>query len=249
MNAFNLIDGIDGLAGGFGLISTTFFGAGFLLAGEITYAVLSMFVALTLIGFLYYNTEPAKIFMGDSGSLTVGFLLGVLAINFTGLSGKPAFANVFGDTSPVYAAVFLVLPLYDTLRVYIRRVAKRRSPFMPDNDHVHHIFINLGFSHRKTSMILYGSTLLVILSTFALYRLNSHIIFLLMFVMIFLFMPTFGVKRRILLRLGLPIEHWLYNPQNRSNQSNPSSKDESSSQAPEVTLLNRSSDSEGTTVQ
>jgi hypothetical protein len=120
---------------------------------------------------------------------------------------------------------------------------------MPDNDHVHHIFINLGFSHRKTSMILYGSTLLVILSTFALYRLNSHIIFLLMFVMIFLFMPTFGVKRRILLRLGLPIEHWLYNPQNRSNQSNPSSKDESSSQAPEVTLLNRSSDSEGTTVQ
>ena len=212
MNAYNLIDGIDGLAGGFCLIASLFFGAGFLIAGEMSYAVLATFLAVIMIVFLYYNTEPAKIFMGDSGSLTIGFLLGVLAVQFTGLSGSSEFSAIFGNTSPVYAAVILVLPLYDTLRVYIRRVAKGRSPFLPDNDHVHHIFINLGFSHRKTSILLYTSTMLTILCTFAFFRFDSHIIFGLMFLMIFLFMPTFGVKRRFLVRLGAPLQHWLYDP-------------------------------------
>lgn len=225
MNAYNLIDGIDGLAGGFGLIASTFFGVGFWVAGEVAFAVLSVFIAMVMIVFLYYNTEPAKIFMGDSGSLTIGFLLGIQAVHFTGLSAFPAFNSVFGQTSPIYAAVFLVLPLYDTLRVYIRRVSKGRSPFLPDNDHVHHIFINLGFSHRKTSLILYASTLMTILTTVALYRLDIHVIFGMMFLMIFLFMPTFGVKRRFLVRLGAPLQHWLYQPSKHQDSTSTMAKD------------------------
>lgn len=142
--------------------------------------------------------------MGDSGSLTFGFLLSLLAIQFTSLSGIESYEVLLGNTSPVFAAVFLVLPLYDTLRVYIRRVSKRKSPFQPDKDHIHHILLDLGFNHKKSSIILYTSTLIIILITIASSLLfDVYVMMIFFFIAIFLFLPTFGVKRGIIYRLGL----------------------------------------------
>ena len=114
VNAYNLIDGVDGLAGGIGVITSLFFGIGFFVAGEYAMAMLSAVVVTSLTGYLIHNFYPASIFMGDTGSLIIGFLLAVQAIQFVGLNEFPAFVEVFGPISSVMPVVILMIPLYDT---------------------------------------------------------------------------------------------------------------------------------------
>jgi len=209
MNAFNLIDGIDGLASGFAIMASLCFGILFSIVGLYGYAVLALFLIAILVMFLVYNFEPAKIFMGDSGSLTVGFVLSILAVRFSGLNEFEAFTNLLGNTSQVYTAVFLVLPLYDTIRVFIRRVAERRSPLLPDHDHLHHIFIKAGYRHRTAMFVLCGGSFVVILFSLLVSPLGAGWVLALFFVFIALFLPTFGIKRTILHRLGFSIHRWM----------------------------------------
>jgi len=162
INAFNLIDGIDGLAAGVGLIASTAFGFWFYYAGDWTYAVLAFSLAGGLLAFLRFNFSPAKIFMGDSGSLTIGFLIGVMAIEL--IEYEPdMLPNIIKQISkPLLAMSILVYPLIDTMRVFTLRALKGISPFTADRNHIHHRLIDHGLSHRQTVIIIYLFNLLII---------------------------------------------------------------------------------------
>jgi len=165
INAFNLIDGVDGLAAGVGVIASAAFGGWFYFAGDWTYAVLSFSIGGALLGFLRYNFNPAKIFMGDSGSLTIGFLMAVMAIELVEYKAQDLPQVIENISKPILAMSILVYPLIDTIRVFTLRVLKGTSPFSADRNHLHHRLLDLGLSHKQTVLIIYLFNLLVIAST------------------------------------------------------------------------------------
>ena len=133
-NAYNLIDGIDGLAGSTGLISTLFFGIWFYLVGEIGLASISLAIAGSLIAFLNFNWAPSKIFMGDTGSLFIGFFFSVTAIKFIDFNHALTGSEFAFGASIGTALAILIIPLADTLRVFTKRIARGKSPMHPDRD-------------------------------------------------------------------------------------------------------------------
>ena len=150
INAINLIDGLDGLAGGVSMLALSAFFVFGLLNDDMTTMLLSAALIGGILGFLKYNFYPARIFMGDAGSLTVGFILGFLAIHVT--------QHPSSEVSPVVPLLILGVPIIDTIWVMSRRVLNGHSPFVPDRTHMHHRFLNLGFEHRFTVLIIYGLT-------------------------------------------------------------------------------------------
>lgn len=163
INAFNLIDGVDGLAGGIALIATLFFGSWFWLAGETAWMVFSFLLASAILGFLWYNFHPAKIFMGDTGSITLGFFVGLQAIQFVRLAVAGPQVVGWQSAAPVLAVAVLIVPLFDTLRVFVMRVWKGKSPFAADRYHIHHMLIDMGLSHRQVAITLYLYTMGMVL--------------------------------------------------------------------------------------
>ncbi len=151
-NSFNLIDGVDGLAGSLGLLTTIVFGTYFYYAGQLAYAVMAFSLAGSIIGFLIYNFSPAKIFMGDTGSLLLGLVNSILVIKFINTAGNSA-SNFPIESAPAIGFSILMIPLFDTLRVFGLRIMQRRSPFSPDRTHVHHFLLDLGLSHRMVTII------------------------------------------------------------------------------------------------
>lgn len=153
-NSFNLIDGIDGLAGTVGLVSSMFFGVWFYLAGLESYSFICFALLGTILAFLQFNWAPSKVFMGDTGSLLIGFFLSIVTIKFIetnyALTTEPyKFVAFIGP-----AVAVLIVPLYDTLRVFIKRVMKGKSPMHPDKTHLHHILLRLGCTHAQATAIL-----------------------------------------------------------------------------------------------
>ena len=162
INAFNLIDGVDGLAAGIGFIAAMAFGTWFFLVKDLVMACLAFALAGSLLAFLYYNFSPAKIFMGDSGSLTIGLIMSILAIKlieFDRVSMPFALAQL---TKPVVAIGILIYPLVDTLRIFIYRAMNGLSPFHADRNHIHHRLQDVGLTHRQTSSLLYSANVIVI---------------------------------------------------------------------------------------
>jgi UDP-GlcNAc:undecaprenyl-phosphate/decaprenyl-phosphate GlcNAc-1-phosphate transferase len=162
VNSFNLIDGVDGLAAGIGFLSSCAFGVWFIFAKEFPYAALSFSLAGALLGFLIFNFLPAKIFMGDSGSLVIGMFICVLAIKMIEYPIKQLDYFWVHVSKPVFAISTLAYPLMDTLRVFIIRAVKGQSPFTADRNHIHHKLIDCEFSHIKTVMIIYVFSLITI---------------------------------------------------------------------------------------
>ena len=156
VNAFNLIDGIDGLAGTLGVISSLVFAFLFFQAGNLGWTYLSLALAGALVGFLFYNITPAKIFMGDSGSLSLGFLVALLSLKFMQLADVSAISfGAFRISSAAALVVgILIIPMFDTLRVLTLRVLKNTSPFTADNNHLHHRLLFLGLSHVQATLVL-----------------------------------------------------------------------------------------------
>ena len=169
VNAFNLIDGVDGLAGGVGFIASSAFGAYFALAGDPAMACLAFALSGSLLGFLFFNFSPAKIFMGDSGSLTIGLIICILAIKVIGYD-VTSIENkyVLNISKPIFAMSVLVYPLVDTLRIFIYRAVRGVSPFSADRNHLHHRLIDIGLSHKGTVIIVYIVNILIISLTLAL---------------------------------------------------------------------------------
>lgn len=147
INAFNLIDGVDGLAGMLGLLTTSVFGTYFFAVGMPAYALLSFAMAGSLFAFLIFNYNPAKIFMGDCGSLLLGLTNSILAIKFITVADSPAVALPIESAVAVGISV-LIIPLLDTIRVFSIRIFKGRSPFAPDRNHIHHLLLDKGFNHK-----------------------------------------------------------------------------------------------------
>ncbi|MHB8258738.1 MAG: glycosyltransferase family 4 protein [Bacteroidia bacterium] len=173
VNAFNLIDGVDGLAGGVGFIACMAFGFWFIFANDIILASLAFSLGGSLLGFLVFNFSPAKIFMGDSGSLTVGLIICVLSIKLIEYPVEKLDGILPYLSKPVFVVAVLIYPLADTLRIFTLRAIAGISPFSADRNHLHHRFIDLGFSHRKTVGNVYVFNLLSIGIAIACYPLNT----------------------------------------------------------------------------
>jgi UDP-N-acetylmuramyl pentapeptide phosphotransferase/UDP-N-acetylglucosamine-1-phosphate transferase len=151
INAFNLIDGVDGLAGSLGMISTGLFGTYFFMAGHEAYAMLAFAMMASLLAFLLFNFHPARIFMGDSGSLLLGLMNAILVIKFINVATASQAAWPI-PTAVALGFVILLVPLLDTLRVFAIRIYHGRSPFSPDRNHIHHLLLDRGFCHIKVTL-------------------------------------------------------------------------------------------------
>lgn len=152
-NAYNLIDGLDGLAASVGIVMTFFFGLLFLINNQLEYVVISWSLTGALLAFLRFNFHPAKIFMGDTGSLVIGFLLSVFAVSIVESNIIYEGFN-FDAKGSALAIAILIIPLFDALRVFVIRVAKGVSPFSPDRNHIHHNLSDLGYGHRRISLYI-----------------------------------------------------------------------------------------------
>ncbi len=163
VNAFNLIDGVDGLAGGIGFISAVTYGMWLYWAGDVALALLAFTLAGALVGFLVFNSHPARIFMGDSGSLIIGAILSVIAIRVIDhdTSRLPLWLRTV--PTPLFAMAVIAFPLVDTFRVFVVRTARGKSPLQADRNHIHHRLLDLGLGHRGTVLVLYAYAITIIL--------------------------------------------------------------------------------------
>jgi UDP-N-acetylmuramyl pentapeptide phosphotransferase/UDP-N-acetylglucosamine-1-phosphate transferase len=200
-NAFNLIDGIDGLAGGLGFMSLIILGLFLTMSGDANNAITAFALSGGLLGFLYYNFNPARIFMGDTGSLVLGFVVSVLCVKLIQLNSgaHPVLPHV-----PVFALSVVAIPVFDTLRVFALRIWNGHSPFSPDKNHIHHVLTNNGWSHSLAAKIICGVHALVLVVGYYIKDLppilGVLILLVIMLLMVFVFQrvkPNFKVKELI----------------------------------------------------
>lgn len=154
-NAFNLIDGLDGLAGTVAVISLSLLGTWFYIQGLESLAVLSFTLLGGVLSFLVFNWHPAKIFMGDTGSLALGFSLGSLIIAFmeyNAFLAEGAFLKF--EPSFTIGIVLMIYPLYDMARVFTKRISKGKHPMTADKSHVHHFLMRSGLKHNEVALLL-----------------------------------------------------------------------------------------------
>lgn len=159
VNAINLIDGIDGLASGLGILYSLFFAVYFQLTHHSDLSITAYAMVGSLIVFFIYNvfSQKNKIFMGDSGSLLLGYLFNVFIFSFCEMNAAGVVPEKFQiAAAPAVAFTVLIVPLFDTIRVMITRMKKGYSPFRADRNHVHHLMLSLGLTHRQVTFILMG---------------------------------------------------------------------------------------------
>lgn len=157
INAINFIDGIDGNAS---LISTFIlgcFGVWFHLTGNYTYALIAFVAIGSILAFLRYNISPAKIFMGDTGSLFIGLIISVMALKFMQLN-QLAEGIYYVPSAPSFLFGLMIVPVFDLFRLVVVRIINGKSPFNADQNHIHHNLLMLGFNHNRASMILFGTS-------------------------------------------------------------------------------------------
>ena len=159
VNAYNFIDGLDGLAATLGLIIFTMFAMLFYLHGQLNYAVLCVGVIGSMVSFLYFNFSPARIFMGDTGSLVVGFLIGICTVKLFNLWFESPIIS-FGP-SLTFATIFILL--FDLTRVVFIRISNGISPFKADRSHLHHMICRQQFGHRGGAFIMASFNIFFIL--------------------------------------------------------------------------------------
>jgi UDP-GlcNAc:undecaprenyl-phosphate/decaprenyl-phosphate GlcNAc-1-phosphate transferase len=176
-NSFNLIDGVDGLAGSLGLLATSAMGVYFFLAQQHMYSVMAFSMAGALSAFLIFNVSPAKIFMGDTGSLLVGTVNAILVIKFIQVASTAAY-NMYLPSAPAIGFAILFVPLFDTLRIFGYRILSRRSPFSPDRNHVHHLLLEKGCSHNMVTFLAVAFNVVIIAFTFIGRNLGNTILLL-----------------------------------------------------------------------
>ena len=157
-NAFNLIDGIDGLAGGLGFMSLATLGIFLTMNGDMVSALIAFSLAGGIVAFLYFNFNPAKIFLGDTGSLVLGFSIAVLCIRLMQVNTHVSLPH-----APLFILGIVFIPVFDTIRVFAYRIWRGKSPFQADKTHIHHLLTNAGFSHvfaTRLICILHGFILI-----------------------------------------------------------------------------------------
>lgn len=176
INAFNLIDGIDGLSGSIALVTSLVFSTWFCMYNENSQmAVVGFAFAGSLIAFLRFNISPAKIFMGDTGSLLIGTILAVFAVEFIEINNTYR-GDFFVNSAPVVAIGILILPLFDLLRVFSIRIYHKHSPLYPDRNHLHHLLVDMGMSHTPAMFILVILNIVIITISFVLQNIGIYLL-------------------------------------------------------------------------
>ncbi len=183
-NAFNLIDGIDGLAGGIGFMSLVIVGMFLTMSGDVNTALIAFALAGGILAFMYFNLNPARIFMGDTGSLVLGFVVAVLCIRLMQV-------NVFSPNpvlphAPVFVLGIVLIPVFDTLRVFATRIWKGKSPFSADKTHIHHLLTNQGFSHGLASKLICFIHGFVLIEAYWLRELRQELVLVILVAFMFL---------------------------------------------------------------
>lgn len=171
INAVNLIDGVDGYSSGYSIVSCTLFGIMFYMLGDIRMVTLAAIVAASLVPFFLHNVfgKHSKMFIGDAGTLSLGVIFSVFVITIISseqsIVGLPTNLGVIPFTLAV-----LCVPVFDTLRVMSARIIKGKSPFSPDKTHLHHLFLELGYSHIGAALSIIAINILVVLCWFLAFR-------------------------------------------------------------------------------
>jgi UDP-N-acetylmuramyl pentapeptide phosphotransferase/UDP-N-acetylglucosamine-1-phosphate transferase len=178
INAFNLIDGVDGLAGSISFVATGFCAVFFAINGDWSYACMATALLGALAAFLIFNYPPARIFMGDTGSLLIGLINAVLVIRFIQTAQQAPVWPVGSAAAMGFAILFV--PLFDTLRVFSYRIVHGIPPFTPDRNHIHHILMRFNWSHLKVTLVLSLVSALAIGSAILMQSLGSPLLLVLM---------------------------------------------------------------------
>ena len=181
INAFNLIDGINALAGSIGTIVASSLGCWFFLIDRVEFAIVAFATVGAVLAFLKYNFTPAKIFMGDTGSLLVGMVSAFLAVEFIDINYNLPDGHAYKfQNIPAVGFGVMIIPLFDTLRVFVARIFRGHSPFQADRRHIHHLLIDSGLSHLQASGILVAVNVCFIILVFSLHdQMGLHPLFLL----------------------------------------------------------------------
>lgn len=218
INSINLIDGVDGLSSGFGNMACIMFGIMYCFMGNQVMAILAFSIAGALIPFFLHNVfgKTSKMFIGDGGTLMLGTAMSVFVLDiFTTNSVASLQMQAHGVCLPAFSLAVLSIPVFDTLRVMSTRILRGHSPFRPDKTHLHHLFIEMGFSHVGTTVGLITTDFLIVVIWYLSYRcgasinLQLHIVAILAFLITFVFYPfvKFHQKRntalyQLLLSIG-----------------------------------------------
>lgn len=184
INAFNLIDGIDGLAGSLGLMASMLLGTYFYFSGMLDYAIFAYALSAALLAFLIFNYHPARIFMGDSGSLLIGMVLSILVLKFINVASAADAVLPIGAAVAIGMAM-LIIPLVDTIRVFAIRIIKGRSPFSPDRNHIHHLLLDRGFGHSAVTLICVTANLVLLVGAYLSRSLGNTILIIALFTISF----------------------------------------------------------------
>jgi UDP-N-acetylmuramyl pentapeptide phosphotransferase/UDP-N-acetylglucosamine-1-phosphate transferase len=190
INAYNLIDGIDGLAGIIGIIICSIYAILFVLSGQNFFFLICVTIVGILTAFLRYNLSSGinKIFMGDSGSLIIGFLIGFLTLRYLTIDPFIILNYEFkAENRIVFILAILFIPTFDTTRIVFARLLKKKNPFIADRNHAHHILIDLGLSHVKASIILGFLNVLIVFLFLLLGRYYSSMVMVPVMGILFLF--------------------------------------------------------------
>ncbi|MFC2090265.1 MraY family glycosyltransferase [Bacteroidota bacterium] len=199
INGFNLIDGIDGLASGVAILVSVAFGILFILDDQVIHAYEPVVLAGSLLAFFIFNvfSKKNKIFLGDTGSLTVGFIVSVIAISFLECDHMENTSRIVKSV-PAMTFGILIVPLFDTLRVFTIRMFEGKSPFSADRKHIHHRLLDMGFSHLKATLIILAANMVIIGTVFLFQNLRGS---LLVIILLFLsaglsYIPVYLVDRK-----------------------------------------------------
>ncbi|MBQ4438761.1 undecaprenyl/decaprenyl-phosphate alpha-N-acetylglucosaminyl 1-phosphate transferase [bacterium] len=204
INAFNLIDGMDGLSSGITLFSSLTLAVLAIVNGYLPTALVALALAGAVTGFLIYNFNPARIFMGDSGSMFIGYILAILSLR----SQSKAHAVV----SILVPIIAMGVPILDTTLAFMRRMMRHQSIFAADKQHIHHFLLSLGFNQRKTVLILYSiSILFTVLSLLMIFNKNidTFLIVLVFAIIIFVIITKLGYIEMIYGRFRVKKENSL----------------------------------------
>jgi len=198
-NAFNLIDGIDGLAGSISFLALLALGISLATQGNINAAYFAFAILGAVAGFLIFNRSPARIFMGDAGALFIGFSISVLCIVFiNSFTEMPVYSRVIHSTrgALIVTLAILFVPVFDSFRVFITRIAKGKSPFHADRTHLHHYLLDLGFSHNRVVTALLIANLMIISTALLVQDFNPNIAILALLGLSFILFGILYFRRR-----------------------------------------------------
>lgn len=181
INAFNLIDGINGLAASLAIIGSFALGIYFFQKeANPQHAIIAFSLSGALIAFLRFNITPARIFLGDTGSMLIGLIMSVLCFEFININQPSALMPSTLKAAPVIAMGVIFLPIFDLIRVFSIRLYHKKSPFYPDQNHLHHMLLKLGFSHIWATFIMSLFAIFLAVISFGLHFIGNYFLGLLL---------------------------------------------------------------------